>query len=152
MRVRWVGRAARHRDDQGAQAVEFALVVPILLAVVFGIITFGFLFGQQLMMDNAVRQGARYGAVADRTCEDVHQETLDVVSGGLVFNPSTVGILVTRDGATVCGSNPSTSVVKPCAGSSPGANVEVTATYASSPLGFSTVDLQAKGTFRCEFS
>ena len=44
-------------------AVEFALIVPVLLLIVFGIINFGVLFSQQLTLNNAVREGARKAVV-----------------------------------------------------------------------------------------
>jgi len=43
--------------------VEFALVLPILLTLVFGIIDFGWIFGNQLIANNACREAARYTAV-----------------------------------------------------------------------------------------
>lgn len=67
----WVERARASRRDDGAAAVEFALVLPLLMMLVFGIISFGILFAQQLSLGNGARQGARLGVVADRTCADI---------------------------------------------------------------------------------
>ncbi len=53
------------RPERGAAAVEFALVVPLLLMILFGLITTGFAFSDHLSATNAVREGARYGAAAD---------------------------------------------------------------------------------------
>lgn len=39
-----MGTRRRRRDDSGAAAVEFALIMPILLVLVFGIIQYGFYF------------------------------------------------------------------------------------------------------------
>lgn len=50
----------------GTGTVEFALVVPLFLAVVFAIFDFGYLFWGNLSMQHAVREGARY-AVVGRT-------------------------------------------------------------------------------------
>jgi Flp pilus assembly pilin Flp len=56
--MRW--RTRRNgRNEQGASAVEFALVVIPLLLVVGGIINFGVAFANQISLDNAVRQAAR---------------------------------------------------------------------------------------------
>ena len=54
--------AARWRHltrDGGAAAVEFALVVPILLLLVFGIAEFGRAYNIQTTLSGAAREGAR---------------------------------------------------------------------------------------------
>lgn len=87
--------------DEGAAAVEFALVVPLLLLLVFGIINFGILFSQQLTLNNAVREGARRGVVNDatapRTCNGILASVKNDLSG-LALNPATVQIKITQDG------------------------------------------------------
>lgn len=54
--------AALRRDDAGAAVVEFALVAPVLLVLVFAIIDFGRALYTQNVLTSAVREGARYGA------------------------------------------------------------------------------------------
>ena len=49
--------------DAGAAALEFALVVPILLVLIFGMIEFGFVFQAQLALTHAAREGARLASV-----------------------------------------------------------------------------------------
>jgi hypothetical protein len=56
--MRWRTRT-KGRNERGASAVEFALVVIPLLLVVGGIINFGVAFANQISLDNAVRQAAR---------------------------------------------------------------------------------------------
>jgi Flp pilus assembly protein TadG len=51
------------REEEGAAIVEFALVMPILALIVFGIIDFGRAFYTVNNIISAVREGARYGAV-----------------------------------------------------------------------------------------
>lgn len=51
------------KDEQGASAVEFALVLPILLLLIFGIIEFGLLYHDYLAVTHAAREGARMAAV-----------------------------------------------------------------------------------------
>jgi Flp pilus assembly protein TadG len=51
------------KSEKGAAAVEFALVLPLLLVLVFGIIEFGFLIYNKAMITNASREGARFGIV-----------------------------------------------------------------------------------------
>lgn len=47
--------------------VEFALVAPLLLALVFGIVQFGIAFNNYLTLTDAVRAGSRQGAVSRLT-------------------------------------------------------------------------------------
>lgn len=61
-----VRRGKRCAED-GAIAVEFALVLPLLAALLFGIITLGLTYNDHLSISNAVREGARYGAAIDYT-------------------------------------------------------------------------------------
>ena len=49
-------------EEQGAQLVEFAFVLPVLLVLLMGIITGGIAFSQSIAVDNAARESARYGA------------------------------------------------------------------------------------------
>lgn len=51
------------RRERGAAAVEFAIVVPVLLALLLGIIEFGFMFQAQLAVTHAAREGARMASV-----------------------------------------------------------------------------------------
>lgn len=50
--------------ETGASAVEFALVAPLLLLLVFGIISVGAWMFEYLAAKNAVEQGSRYGVTA----------------------------------------------------------------------------------------
>ena len=54
---------SRHRE-RGANLVEFALVAPFLILLLFGIIEFSWLFGQDLTVKHGAREGARLAAVA----------------------------------------------------------------------------------------
>ena len=51
----------RGRGQEGAVAVEFAIVLPFLMLLVFGIIDFGHYWYMAHMMSDASREGARYG-------------------------------------------------------------------------------------------
>jgi hypothetical protein len=51
--------ARRLQDERGAELVEFAFVLPLLLLLVLGLVEFGFLFQRYLVVTNAAREGAR---------------------------------------------------------------------------------------------
>jgi len=49
--------------EKGTSAVEFAIILPILVMVVFGIIQFGLVFNKYIAITHATREGARLAAV-----------------------------------------------------------------------------------------
>src|SRR3954467_11326690 len=49
----------RGRHDRGAAAVEFALVVPVLLMIMLGILDYGMWFSDSLNLRQGTREGAR---------------------------------------------------------------------------------------------
>ncbi len=55
--------ASQGARDRGAAAVEFALLLPILLLLVFGIIDFGRALNAQVTLTQAAREGARLAAL-----------------------------------------------------------------------------------------
>ena len=64
------------RQDRGAAAVELAIVLPVLLLVLFGLIDFGRAFNANMALTQAAREGARvaalggdFGQVQKRTWE-----------------------------------------------------------------------------------
>lgn len=54
--------AAVRTSERGAQLIEFAVILPILLSLLFGIVTGGVAFSHNLSIDNAARETARYAA------------------------------------------------------------------------------------------
>src|SRR3954453_8008586 len=55
----------RSRREEGAALVEFALILPILVLLLFGLIDFGFIYNDFLSLRQGVRDGARQGAVSN---------------------------------------------------------------------------------------
>lgn len=53
------------RSERGAAAVEFALVVPILLMLLLGTMEFGRAYSAQISLTHAARETARFVAVQD---------------------------------------------------------------------------------------
>ena len=60
-----VGKRKRHGEERGATLVEFALIMPLLLILVLGVVEFGYLFAQFNEVRHAAREGARYAAVSN---------------------------------------------------------------------------------------
>lgn len=60
--MRWLRRSAR-----GQSLVEFALVLPVLTILIFGIIDFGMALRSYVSLTNATREGARFAAVGNVT-------------------------------------------------------------------------------------
>lgn len=72
----------RHRD-RGAAAVEAALVIPILLMIIFGIIDFGRMLNAQLGITEAAREGARVSSFGGDV-GDVRDRVDRVIDGAIV--------------------------------------------------------------------
>lgn len=51
---------------RASEAMEFALTLPVLLALLSGLVDFGWYYSQQSRLHEAVRHGARVGAVTPR--------------------------------------------------------------------------------------
>jgi Flp pilus assembly protein TadG len=148
----------RHpRTESGAAAVELALVIPLVVMLLAGVVAFGIVFAQQLSLGNAARQAARYGVVADRSCAQIVGEaqraatTIDMAGRDVTVD---VRVGATRTSATPRCTDPA---AVPCDGSQVGDNVYVTVRHTSRlvvPLAVveQDFDLDGTGVFRCEFS
>lgn len=78
----------RWLSDEGAELIEFALVLPMLLLVVLGIAEFGFMFQRFEVITNAAREGARIAVLPGYSTADVQNRVSAYVTQGRV--PTTV--------------------------------------------------------------
>jgi Flp pilus assembly protein TadG len=69
---------AAYRSERGQSLTEFALVLPLLAVLLFGIIQFGITFNNYITLTDAVRAGARKGTVGRHLADPVG-ETVDQV-------------------------------------------------------------------------
>jgi len=118
-------RRACATADTGAAAVEMALVTPLLLLMLFGLIDFGRMFNAQITLTEAAREGAR------------------AVSLGLSPDP--------RINATL-GSAPSSTTITSCAGTTGDASVALSqAFHPVTPIGsvIGAVTIRATGIMPC---
>jgi Flp pilus assembly protein TadG len=56
------------RDQQGASAVEFALIAPVFFLFIFGIIAFGLLFWTQIGLQHGAEMAARCASINSTLC------------------------------------------------------------------------------------
>lgn len=51
------------RDDRGASLVEFALVLPLIMMLVLGLVSAGIAYNEKITLTHAARESARYAAI-----------------------------------------------------------------------------------------
>ncbi|PUE20704.1 hypothetical protein B9Z38_07800 [Limnohabitans sp. MMS-10A-160] len=117
----------RRQAQQGAAAVEFALILPILLLVFFGMIELSLALYDKAILTNASREGARAGIVLSSP------KMTDAQIRAVVLN-YTNGSLISLGTATV----PTVTVVQSNPASFPNA-LRVTVSYTFKGLGVGTM-------------
>jgi Flp pilus assembly protein TadG len=95
--------SARKGRDRGAAAVEFALVLPLLLLIVFGIIDFGRALNAQITLTEAAREGVRLAALGDSSAE--------VSARAQAAAPQLSGVTVTVTTSCQAGAGPAADAV-----------------------------------------
>jgi Flp pilus assembly protein TadG len=124
----------KRKDQRGAAAVELALVLPLLLALIFGTVQFGWLINNYLVLTNAASLGAHQLA-SERGYASPYTDTQSAIlaqTGGL-NGALTISMSV---GGTSCSSNSTcatalgTSTQAPAAGT----QASVQLGYVFSPL------------------
>ena len=75
-------------NDRGAAAVEFALVLPLLLITVLGLVDFGRAYSMQISLTQAAREGVRVAALGG-SAADATTRTTNAAVG---VNGITVGV------------------------------------------------------------
>lgn len=87
----------RWRSESGNALIEFALVIPLLLLTVLGIVDFGFLFQRMQVMTNAAREGARMAVLPGYAAADVQARAKNFVqTGGVPTTTSNPAVQVTN--------------------------------------------------------
>lgn len=77
-------------NKRGQAVVEFAMILPILMLILLGIIEFGRFYNAWLMVTNASREGARIASLGGTTLQV--EERVDVVMESFDLNRITVSI------------------------------------------------------------
>jgi Flp pilus assembly protein TadG len=99
-----------NRGEEGQTLVEFALLAPILLLILFGIVQFGIAFKHSIALTDAVRAGARKATVSRTAADPVSATQSAVLGAASDLDAAKVKVTVTSSWT-------------------PGANVTVSATY-----------------------
>ena len=122
-------RFQRLRQDRGASMVEFALILPVLVLLIFGLVEFGRGYNAQITLTHAAREGVRTLAVTKDSGEAV-QATKDAATS---LDPAQVSV-----STTACNPGSPTSV-----------NAAYPFTYNIPLFGSNTITLTGKGVMRC---
>jgi len=85
--------AASRRRERGAVAVEAALITPLLLLIVFGIIEFGLLLKDDLSVTSSVRAGARMASAEPRAATFAQDAANQVAREGSALDMTKVRAL-----------------------------------------------------------
>ena len=127
--------------------VEFALIVPLLILLLCGIIDFGWIYGNQLVLNNAGRDTARYMAI-----------NYNKVATDATNDATALSTFQTRLGTGSTLNNSNLVVDSTLSGSGTATKVKITATY---PLPFltpllstilqkTTIEIKSETTMRLE--
>jgi len=117
-------------EDDGIAAVEFALVLPILVMLLFVAITAGTIAVGQLSVNSAARDGARAGAVSPNGACELALSRLD--------------------GAADTAGTASCSALSACPGTESVIRIDAQRLVSLPFLGEHTVDLSSTARYRCE--
>jgi len=99
------------RDERGAGAVEFALTVPVLITMIYGIFELSQLYEANAGMQHALGEGARFATLCVKTSTGCNAETDDDIKARMnakLFGPID-GVMTVQD--VVDGTNSKTLTI-----------------------------------------
>lgn len=150
------------KDRKGTSTVEFAIILPLLLVILFGIIEFSLVFYDKAMITNASREGARAGIVFRSDADTgvyspMAQGEISQVVNDYLGTPPNSRLITSTNAPAI------TTVVPtqcPDLTAAPPRQITVTVTYpytfwilpnlVSTLVGFNPLSLTAVTTMRCE--
>jgi Flp pilus assembly protein TadG len=92
-------RTHKHDKRRGAVLVEMAIILPVFLTVVLGIIEFGRAMMVSQLITNAAREGARDAILPDSTNADVENTIADFLETSAGIAPGDITVTITVDPA-----------------------------------------------------
>ena len=96
-----VGHVERAHGDRGAVLVEFAMVLPILAMLLFGLLSAGIAWNQNLALASAARSGGRYAATLPTTNYTSLNDYLDAIATR-VIGSADGNLATTVAGRSIC--------------------------------------------------
>ena len=139
-------RAATDSHDRGSVAVEFALLLPVLLLIIFGTIDFGRAINAQITLTQAAREGARLASLG-YPATGTNSVTSRTQSAATGLSNVTVTVTTCAAGAGA-GVDGVVSVSYPFTFITPvGAFASM---FGTATFGSSTLTITAKGEMPCE--
>lgn len=122
-----MNRSGVARQDRGTSLVEFALIAPLLFALLLGMITGGLALSEKNSMENAVREAARFGATLDEGtgwATAVRARAVEL-SGGDLTDADLCVEMIRKDDAVTETSRQSSTCTLPAAAEPAATNVPV---------------------------
>lgn len=83
------------KEDKGQSMVEFAMILPVLLLIIIGIIEFGFMFSGYLALSNASREAVRTVSLGETDMVAI-QRAKDVA---ITLNPTKMNVSISPSAA-----------------------------------------------------
>jgi Flp pilus assembly protein TadG len=85
------------KNQRGASAVEFAIILPILVMILFGMFQFGIAYNNWIALTHAAREGARLAAVGNYDEQTVRDRapSVDIASVDVTGLDGNIGDSVT---------------------------------------------------------
>lgn len=123
--LRLIAVSSRAGDERGTSVVELAVILPVLLAIVMGIFTFGVALNNSLMLTQAVGNGAQLLAISRGQTTDPCATAVAAVSSAAPLLTQTITYTFVLNGTTYTG----TSCTAGAANLLQGTQASVSATY-----------------------
>ncbi len=133
------GEESYSERERGAAIVEFALVAPLLLLFIFGIVESGILLNQKQGLHAAAREGGRAASLPTATSDSIQTNVSQALQGVALDSPHTVTITPSNDNPCLGRAGQSVTVV-----------VESTSSLEMPFFAGQQIDVSGSAVFRCE--
>ncbi|MFL5279783.1 MAG: TadE/TadG family type IV pilus assembly protein [Rhodopila sp.] len=112
-------------DRRGVEAMEFALIGPVLLGLLFGLVQFGLTFSSYIILNDSVRVGTRVLAISRLSATPYTDATNAMRNAAVTLTAANLHLTLTVKG-TACTSD---GACQTALASAAGNDASVTATY-----------------------